>query len=69
VHEATHAASRPHVCRFCDYRANAPSKLKVHERSHTGEKPFKCDFCPYRANNSSAVRRHEACVHAAGGAQ
>ena len=47
-----------HQCQYCEFCADAASKLKRHLYKHTGERPFSCDKCNRRFSQLSNARKH-----------
>lgn len=48
----------PFLCKYCDFSAPAPSKLKAHLATHLNLKKFKCPICGKRSNWKWDIRKH-----------
>lgn len=45
-------------CKYCEFFATAPSKLKAHVITHVNLKQWKCPVCPRRSNWKWDIRKH-----------
>ncbi|KAL3859797.1 hypothetical protein ACJMK2_009991 [Sinanodonta woodiana] len=45
-------------CEYCDFQANAPSKMNAHIATHVNLKPYMCPVCGRRANWKWDISKH-----------